>query len=386
MTGSIWMLWLMDYHLSIAVWVGIIALAGLAAQTGTVMIIYLDEAFYAYRRAGRMKTQHDLFEAITYGAVQRVRPKLMTVCMITFGLVPALWAHGAGAEAIQRIAAPMIGGLITSTILTLEIVPAIYSLWRGRQVEWVKGPRPPRKKWSELSTRFVEMEREGHHDTVGATPVTATEKSAGSETGALSTVKRSSKKWLRVLGVLAVLAGIVIWLSRESRPVSNTTQRTEGTIGRQPASAQAKLELTAAQTKAAQAFIAAAAAVSESLAADNLAEFNRAAPQTAPALDALLQSLPTDHVWRPLLQRIADTGNLVPAGDLAEARKEFIPFSTVTTDFVKVARHQSAALGSLKIYRCPMAPQPGFWVQTNGPIRNPYFGSEMLDCGNEINR
>ncbi len=162
MTGSIWLLWLLGYNLSIAVWVGIIALAGLAAQTGTVMIIYLDEAFHTWQRAGRMKTQHDLFEAITYGAVQRVRPKLMTVCMITFGLVPALWAHGAGAEAIQRIAAPMIGGLITSTILTLEIVPAIYSLWRGRQVEWVKGPRPPKKSWDELSAEFVALERQTH--------------------------------------------------------------------------------------------------------------------------------------------------------------------------------------------------------------------------------
>lgn len=159
MTGSIWMLWALDYNLSVAVWVGIIALAGLAAQTGTVMIIYLDEAFHAYQQAGRMRTQHDLFEAITYGAVQRVRPKLMTVCMITFGLIPALWAHGAGSEAIQRIAAPMIGGLITSTILTLEIVPAIYSLWRGRQVEWVSGPRPPRKSWSEISQQFVDHER-----------------------------------------------------------------------------------------------------------------------------------------------------------------------------------------------------------------------------------
>ncbi len=162
MTGSIWMLWLMGYHLSIAVWVGIIALAGLAAQTGTVMIIYLDEAFYAWKRAGRMKTQHDLFEAITYGAVQRVRPKLMTVSMITLGLVPALWAEGAGAEAIQRIAAPMVGGMITSTILTLEIVPAIYSLWRGREVQWVQGPAPPRKSWEELSRQFAEWEKEWH--------------------------------------------------------------------------------------------------------------------------------------------------------------------------------------------------------------------------------
>ena len=162
MTGSIWFLWMMGYNLSIAVWVGIIALSGLAAQTGTVMIIYLDEAFHSYQKAGKMKTQHDLFEAITYGAVQRVRPKLMTVCMITFGLVPALWAHGAGAEAIQRIAAPMIGGLVTSTILTLEIVPAIYSLWRGRQVEWVKGPKPKKKSWAELSEIFVEIERKEH--------------------------------------------------------------------------------------------------------------------------------------------------------------------------------------------------------------------------------
>jgi Cu(I)/Ag(I) efflux system membrane protein CusA/SilA len=177
MTGSIWLLWLLDYNLSIAVWVGIIALAGLAAQTGTVMIIYLDEAFHAYQRAGRMKTQHDLFEAITYGAVQRVRPKLMTVAMITLGLLPALWAHGAGAEAIQRIAAPMIGGLVTSTILTLEIVPAIYSLWRGRQVEWVKGPRPPRKKWEELSLQFVEWEKQAHRG--GEKPNSGGDKPAG---------------------------------------------------------------------------------------------------------------------------------------------------------------------------------------------------------------
>jgi Cu(I)/Ag(I) efflux system membrane protein CusA/SilA len=159
-TGSIWILWLLKYNLSIAVWVGIIALAGLAAQTGIVMIVYLDEAFHAYQRAGRMKTQHDLFEAITYGAVQRVRPKLMTVMTMLLGLLPLLWAHGAGADVMQRIAAPMIGGLITSSVLTLEIVPAIYSLWRGRHVEWVKGPRPPRKSWAELSEQFRKAEEQ----------------------------------------------------------------------------------------------------------------------------------------------------------------------------------------------------------------------------------
>lgn len=163
-TGSIWMLWLLDYNLSIAVWVGIIALAGLAAQTGTVMIIYLDEAFHAFQKAGRMRNQYDLFEAITYGAVQRIRPKLMVVMTTILALLPALWASGAGAEAIQRIAAPMIGGLITSTILTLEIVPAIYSIWRGRQVEWIRGPKPPRKSWDELSIQFAAWEKEqlGH--------------------------------------------------------------------------------------------------------------------------------------------------------------------------------------------------------------------------------
>jgi len=162
LTGSIWILWLLDYNLSIAVWIGIIALAGLAAQTGIVMIVYLDEAFHAYQRAGRMRTQHDLFEAITYGAVQRVRPKLMTVMTMLLGLLPLLWAHGAGADVMQRIAAPMIGGLITSSILTLEIVPAIYSLWRGRQVEWVRDPRPPKKTWHQLNEEFRKMEASGN--------------------------------------------------------------------------------------------------------------------------------------------------------------------------------------------------------------------------------
>jgi len=138
LTGSIWALYLLDYNLSIAVWVGMIALAGLAAQTGVVMIVYLDEAYNRYKAQGRMNTQHDLFRAITEGAVQRVRPKMMTVMCILMGLLPLMWAHGSGADVMRRIAAPMIGGMITSSILTLEIVPAIYSLWRGRSVAWVK--------------------------------------------------------------------------------------------------------------------------------------------------------------------------------------------------------------------------------------------------------
>ena len=133
-TGSIWMLWLMKFNLSIAVWVGIIALAGLSAQTGIVMLVYLEEAFHAFQREGRMRTRQDLFDAITHGAVQRIRPKLMTVSTMLMGLLPLLWSHGAGSDVMKRIAAPMIGGLVTSSILTLEIVPAIYSLWRQRHL------------------------------------------------------------------------------------------------------------------------------------------------------------------------------------------------------------------------------------------------------------
>lgn len=133
-TGSLWALYLLGYHLSAAVWVGIIALAGVAAETGVVMIVYLDEAFHRHQREGRMNNLHDLFEAITEGAVQRVRPKVMTVMCIFGGLLPLMWAHGSGADVMRRIAAPMIGGVITSTLLTLEIVPAIYSFWRQRQI------------------------------------------------------------------------------------------------------------------------------------------------------------------------------------------------------------------------------------------------------------
>ena len=134
-TGSLWALYLLHYNFSAAVWVGVIALAGVAAETGVVMIVYLDEAFNRRRREGRMKTMDDLFEAITDGAVQRVRPKVMTVMCILMGLLPLMWAHGSGAEVMRRVAAPMIGGVITSTILTLEIVPAIYSFWRQRQLK-----------------------------------------------------------------------------------------------------------------------------------------------------------------------------------------------------------------------------------------------------------
>ncbi len=134
MVGSIWLLYILGYNMSIAVWVGIIALAGLAAQTGVVMIIYLSHAYENRKREGRMNSWEDLVEAIDEGAVQRVRPKMMTVMTMILGLLPLLWSHGTGADVMKRIAAPMIGGLVTSTILTLVIIPAIYAIWKGRDL------------------------------------------------------------------------------------------------------------------------------------------------------------------------------------------------------------------------------------------------------------
>jgi Cu(I)/Ag(I) efflux system membrane protein CusA/SilA len=131
LVGGFWYLYLLDYNLSVAVWVGIIALGGVAAETGVVMIVYLDEAYHRRVAQGRMQTRGDLEEAIIEGSVQRIRPKMMTVVAIMGGLFPIMWSHGTGADVMKRIAAPMIGGMLTSAILTLLVIPAIYSIWKG---------------------------------------------------------------------------------------------------------------------------------------------------------------------------------------------------------------------------------------------------------------
>jgi Cu(I)/Ag(I) efflux system membrane protein CusA/SilA len=133
--GAIWLLYLLGYNLSVAVWVGIIALAGVAAETGVVMLVYLDEAYDRRQREGRMADSRDLREAILEGAVQRVRPKMMTVAAIIGGLLPIMWTTGTGADVMKRIAAPMVGGMVSSTILTLLVIPAIYGMWRWRQLK-----------------------------------------------------------------------------------------------------------------------------------------------------------------------------------------------------------------------------------------------------------
>jgi Cu(I)/Ag(I) efflux system membrane protein CusA/SilA len=134
LVGSFWFLWMLGYNMSIAVWVGLIALAGLDAETGVVMLLYLDLAHDKWKKEGRMNTEHDLKEAIMEGAVKRIRPKLMTVAVILAGLIPIMFSHGAGADVMKRIAAPMIGGVITSEILELTIYPAIYLLWKKREL------------------------------------------------------------------------------------------------------------------------------------------------------------------------------------------------------------------------------------------------------------
>lgn len=134
LVGGVWIMWGLGYNMSVATAIGFIALAGVAAETGVIMLIYLDQAYAERRRADTLQTRDDVDAAVEYGAVERVRPKMMTVTAIIAGLLPILWSHGAGADVMKRIAAPMVGGMVSSTILTLLVIPAVYSLWRERQI------------------------------------------------------------------------------------------------------------------------------------------------------------------------------------------------------------------------------------------------------------
>src|SRR5881227_1776114 len=132
LVGAFWFLYVLGYNMSPAIWVGLIALAGLDAETGVVMLLYLDHAWDKFRAAGRMASLDDLNAAVIEGAVQRIRPKIMTICAILFGLLPIMWSptNQSGADVMKRIAAPMIGGVITSGILELLLYPVIYVIWR----------------------------------------------------------------------------------------------------------------------------------------------------------------------------------------------------------------------------------------------------------------
>ena len=133
MVGGIWLMYLLEYDMSVAVGVGFIALGGLAAETGVVMLIYLEQAYNEVKsRTGVDMKVEDVGRSVMVGAVERVRPKMMTVVSTMVGLMPIMWATGAGSQAMKRIAAPMVGGMVSSTVLTLVVIPAIFALWK----EW----------------------------------------------------------------------------------------------------------------------------------------------------------------------------------------------------------------------------------------------------------
>ena len=134
LVGGVWLMWFLRYNLSVAVAIGFIALAGVAAETGVIMLVYLDHAWRARWADGRIPGQRELAEAIVEGAVLRVRPIIMTVTAVIGGLLPILWSEGTGADVMKRIAAPMVGGMVSATLLTLVVIPAIYSLWKERQL------------------------------------------------------------------------------------------------------------------------------------------------------------------------------------------------------------------------------------------------------------
>jgi Cu(I)/Ag(I) efflux system membrane protein CusA/SilA len=139
--GAAWLLWALDYNVSIAVWVGVIALAGLDAQTGVVMLLYLTLAHRQHAAEGRLRTPADLEDAIVEGAARRIRPKLMTVVAMSAGLLPLLWSDGPGADVMKRVAAPMVGGLASSFALELLVYPALFAIWKSRATEPVRaGP------------------------------------------------------------------------------------------------------------------------------------------------------------------------------------------------------------------------------------------------------
>jgi Cu(I)/Ag(I) efflux system membrane protein CusA/SilA len=128
--GAVWFLYLLDYNMSIAVWVGLLALLGVDAETGVFMLLYLDLSYEKAKREGRLRSLSEVRQAILEGAVTRLRPKLMTVATTSIGLIPIMWSTGTGADVMKRIAAPLIGGIFTSFILELLVYPVIYEIWK----------------------------------------------------------------------------------------------------------------------------------------------------------------------------------------------------------------------------------------------------------------
>jgi Cu(I)/Ag(I) efflux system membrane protein CusA/SilA len=134
LVGGFWLVYALGYHLSVAVVVGFIALAGVAAEFGVVMLLYIDNAIEDSRRVGRLKSRHDMREAIVQGALLRIRPKMMTASVILAGLLPVMFSEGTGTEVMKRIAAPLLGGMLTAPLLSLIVIPVLYSWWKERSI------------------------------------------------------------------------------------------------------------------------------------------------------------------------------------------------------------------------------------------------------------
>ena len=208
LVGAFWFLYLLGYNMSVAVWVGLIALAGLDAETGVVMLLYLDHAWDKFRLAGRMNSMDDLRSAVIEGAVQRIRPKIMTICAILFGLLPIMWSPTtqSGADVMKRIAAPMIGGIITSGILELLLYPVIYVLWRKRHLGTLSA-RPN----SAAASTANSIPGEFAAIPLSTDPTTAT--SAPTAPSSPRAKSSRSSRWLFIvlLLVAALVGGFFLW-------------------------------------------------------------------------------------------------------------------------------------------------------------------------------
>ena len=360
LVGAFWFLYLLGYNLSMAVWVGLIALAGLDAETGVVMLLYLDHAWEKFRDSGRMCTMGDLQEAVIEGAVHRIRPKIMTICAILFGLLPIMWSPTtqSGADVMKRIAAPMIGGVVTSGILELLIYPVIYVVWRKRYL-------PKEGRSSMTVTEVVERRP----------------KQVVDETQAKTPTSSRIRNVIIALVVLALLgfAAFVAWQKFAPKTAEPTAE---------PQSLPAaKVQLNDSQLAAARTFFTAADAASASLANDDLNAFNQAAAKLPPAAAELQKAFDQNHPWHGFAEQISKASTLPQAASLEDARKSFYPFTAAATDFAKAARKQNDGFASLKIYKCPMAAKAGqtsFWLQSQGPLHNPFYGAKMPDCGSEV--
>lgn len=374
--GAFWLLYLLDYNMSVAVWVGLIALAGLDAETGVVMLLYLDHAWEKYRASGRMRTMADLHAAAIEGAVQRIRPKIMTVASTLFGLLPIMWSPTtqAGADAMKRIAAPMVGGVLTSAILELLIYPAIFVLWRKRHLL----------------------------DAAAGGPQTNRQEPGGFGPSVAGRNGRSKKPAMAITTTV-VIAGVATagwlgwnqWQDRRGPDLATSTNHTlhrgaEPEAGNAPVTRIA-VELSDAQRDAARRLLSVTDAMSAALAADNLESFNESAARLSSVIGKLNETFSQTPQLREAIEPVVRAGTFSAATDLQSARSQFMPYSLAMVDLVQSLRG-AAPFEAPKIYRCPMAdravpagPKNGLWVQLNGPIRNPFFGAEMLECGTEVN-